>query len=37
MYKSFIILYNDNVNKNKEVLFVNKNRYYNSFFFELNI
>jgi len=32
MYKSFVIPYNDNTSKNKAVLFIDKNRYYNSFF-----
>jgi len=32
MYKSLIIAYSDNVSRNKAVLFVNKNKYYNSFF-----
>jgi len=36
MYKTIVISYSDSVNRNKAVLFVDKNKYYNSFF-ELNI
>jgi len=31
MYKSLIIAYSDSVSRNKAVLFIDKNRYYNSF------
>jgi len=31
MNKSFVIPYSDNVSRNKAVLFVDKNKYYNSF------
>jgi len=35
MNKSFVITYSDSVIRNKAVLFVDKNRYYNSFFLNL--
>jgi len=32
MYKSLVIAYSDSVSKNKGFLFIDKNKYYNSFF-----